>query len=276
MTENYTEPKPILFNRIAIIVFSCFLSTIFGGILYSQNLWNTDNRKSITPVMLFCLGWNLLIMQIVSKHTSNFLFTFVLPNIIGGVLLAFPFWNYHFKDISSYANKKIWGPLLVVIVLYGIMVVGSIIQGSHTKTKEGENIYQVGQDDIEMNEAIQQSRNTFTDFRMAFSALDTFNTEFGVKIPIHAETEVENEHMWLSDIHLRENEFYGVISNFPEFTSKVKLGDTIKIDSTLISDWMYLRNGKLKGGFSIHLLYKRMTRQEQKEFDSICTFRVEG
>ncbi len=128
MTENDAELKPVLFNRIAIITFSFFLSTLFGGILYAQNLWSTDNRRSIAPIMLFCLAWNLVIMQLVSKYTSNSLLTFILPNIVGGILLAFPFWNYHFKDVTSYVNKKVWGPLLIVLILYGIIIVGNILK----------------------------------------------------------------------------------------------------------------------------------------------------
>jgi uncharacterized protein YegJ (DUF2314 family) len=54
----------------------------------------------------------------------------------------------------------------------------------------------------------------------------------------------------------------------PESTTDVKIGDKIQILNDNISDWMYVDNQKLRGGFTIRVLRKRMTESERKQFDA--------
>lgn len=77
------------------------------------------------------------------------------------------------------------------------------------------------------------------------------------------------EHIWVSNISLKDNKYYGVVDNLPESTTDVKIGDTIQIVNENISDWMYIDNQKLRGGFTIRLLRKRMTETERKQFDAV-------
>jgi uncharacterized protein YegJ (DUF2314 family) len=48
----------------------------------------------------------------------------------------------------------------------------------------------------------------------------------------------------------------------------VKVGDTVQISNDNISDWMYVDGIKLRGGYTIRLLRKRMTETERKQFDA--------
>ena len=121
MTDDSIEEKPKLYSKTTIVVFSFFLSTFFGGILYSQNLSETEKKKQITPVLIFCIIWNVLFFKVAHRFTSNFILTFLLPNIIGGLILSNAFWNSHFKNLS-FRTRTIWGPLAVVIVLYGLLI----------------------------------------------------------------------------------------------------------------------------------------------------------
>lgn len=75
------------------------------------------------------------------------------------------------------------------------------------------------------------------------------------------------EHIWIDEVTFIENNYFGVVDNLPESTTEVHLGDTIQIDKSRISDWMYLEKGKLYGGYTVRVLRKRMTPAEQKQFD---------
>ena len=101
------------------------------------------------------------------------------------------------------------------------------------------------------NEALKSGNPNFEYF-----ALKTrFNTSSG------------GEHIWVSNITFKENKYFGVVDNLPESTTDVKLGDTIRINDNNISDWLYIDNQKLRGGYTVKVLRNRMTEQERKQFD---------
>jgi uncharacterized protein YegJ (DUF2314 family) len=59
----------------------------------------------------------------------------------------------------------------------------------------------------------------------------------------------------------------GKIDNLPAEVTSVKLGQTIEIDPSKISDWFYVDNGKLIGGYTIRVIRNRMSPKEKKQFD---------
>ena len=75
---------------------------------------------------------------------------------------------------------------------------------------------------------------------------------------------------------MKDDKFYGVVANLPESTTEVSLGDTIQIANENISDWMYVENQKLHGGYTIRLLRSRMTESERKQFDEESGWIIEN
>ena len=126
MTEDlidYEEQEEIvLYNRTTIFVFSIFLSTIFGGILYYQNLTSIGKKKFVLPLLLFCIVWNYVTIKLIRQITDNLWIEIIVPNMIGGLILSIPFWNYHFKEIISFKSRKVWTPLAIVVLLYGLLI----------------------------------------------------------------------------------------------------------------------------------------------------------
>ena len=121
MTDYQIEDKPKLYCKATIVISSIFLSTFFGGILYSQNLSETENKKQITPILIFCILYNIVFFKVAHRFTSNFVLSFILPNITGGLLLSNAFWNYHFGNLS-YRSRSIWTPLAFVLISYGLLI----------------------------------------------------------------------------------------------------------------------------------------------------------
>jgi uncharacterized protein YegJ (DUF2314 family) len=132
--------------------------------------------------------------------------------------------------------------------------------------RQGEpDIYNTDGDDKEMNEAIKKSRATFKDFAEAFDNKKRTQSYFSVKLAFP--TEYGAEHIWLSQITKTDGRFYGQIDNLPEDVTSVELGQTIEIDPAKISDWFYVDNGNLVGGFTLRVIRDRMTPAERKQFD---------
>jgi len=119
MTEDAYDERPKLYNQATIVIFSILLSTFFGGIIYSQNLSAIDNRKPIAPVLVFCVIWNTVLFKLAHRYTDNFVLTFILPNIMGGLILSIFFWKHHFGDLD-FKVRNVWIPLAILLLIYGL------------------------------------------------------------------------------------------------------------------------------------------------------------
>ena len=131
--------------------------------------------------------------------------------------------------------------------------------------RDGEpEVVNIQDDDKEMNEAIKKANASLGEFKNALNSKKTNFQYFALKTRF--DTPTGGEHIWVSNIKLKKDNFWGVVDNLPESTTDVKLGDTIQINNN-ISDWMYVDNGKLKGGFTIRVLRNKMTPADRKQFD---------
>jgi hypothetical protein len=57
----------------------------------------------------------------------NALLRLFAGNIVAALIVAGPYWNYHFKNISLYDQRSIWGPLLAIVLIYGFFITMNII-----------------------------------------------------------------------------------------------------------------------------------------------------
>ena len=118
-----TNNNPKFYNRLSIFIFSIFLSSFFGSILLAQNLNEVNRKNKIFQVILIAIGVNIILFKSLKLLIPNqtWITFYLLPNIIGGLIMAFPIWNYYLSDIKEYKNKNVWGPLIVLIILYGLI-----------------------------------------------------------------------------------------------------------------------------------------------------------
>jgi len=134
-------------------------------------------------------------------------------------------------------------------------------------------IYSVSNDDVEMNHAVLTAYQTLDTFKMALLSKNKSYKYFALKSRFI--TSNGNEHIWLKNIILKDKKYVGIVANLPESISNVKIGDTISILKNNISDWMYIDKNKLRGGYTIRILRKRMTESEKKLFDAKSGFIIE-
>ncbi len=77
------------------------------------------------------------------------------------------------------------------------------------------------------------------------------------------------EHMWLSKLKLIDGEFEGRLDNEPDWVKTMHMGDRVKVKFENVSDWLIVENKKLYGGFTIRVLFKRMSKSDQVEFEHV-------
>lgn len=147
------------------------------------------------------------------------------------------------------------------------LIIFCFISCKNSDKVERENqpdIYDVKSTDNEMNAAIEKANQTLTDFNAAL-----LNPEIEVKsLKVKFQNETDAEHIWLSNIEFKDGKYSGVLDNEPEYITEYKIGDKVNVDSKNISDWMYIDNGKLYGGYTIKVLRNRMSEDEKKQFDA--------
>ena len=131
--------------------------------------------------------------------------------------------------------------------------------------KSSDPIVSIDWNDKEMNDSISKARESLGQFIVALADTSSKFSRFSIKQSF--EIFDGDEHIWLSHVKLVNNQLVGVIDNIPGSINNIELGDTIVIDKTRVSDWIYIVDSTLVGGFTTKLLRKRMTVKERKKFD---------
>jgi uncharacterized protein YegJ (DUF2314 family) len=113
----------------------------------------------------------------------------------------------------------------------------------------------------------RRARETLPDFISALEKPGPGEEGFRVKYPMPAggESGVVEEHIWLGDIVFRNGEYHGTVVSRPYYIAPLSAGDRIKFSIEKISDWMYLRDGRIVGGESIKYLIERIGETERDE-----------
>jgi len=119
--NNSEIERPNFFSKPAIWGFSVLLSPFFGAILFAQNLNEIGKKNEIFKVILFSIAWNIA-MRLCTRMFNDFLYTFLIANALGGLILIFPIWNYYFKEIIDYKRRNIYGPAIVVTVIIAFLI----------------------------------------------------------------------------------------------------------------------------------------------------------
>ena len=119
-----------------------------------------------------------------------------------------------------------------------------------------------GYDEEEMAKAIER----------AISEVDTFiadlktgqSMSYGVKVPIEDDGAVE--HFWLTGVTYDNNKFTGTIDNEPGIVSNVTIGQQYSVAKDEISDWMFLRDGKMYGNYTMRPLLATLPEEEANRY----------
>ncbi|KAA9325337.1 DUF2314 domain-containing protein [Hymenobacter busanensis] len=145
--------------------------------------------------------------------------------------------------------------------------------GNQSGYGKNSDMYDVSVDDPGMVTAMQHSRNAVDEFVSALVSKDTTLAYFSIKAAFTGGS--MKEHIWIKALSVKGDTIYGEIDNEPEHTKEVMLGQRIAVLKDSVSDWMYTRNGKLVGGFTIREYRKRLTQDARIEFDQSTHMKFE-
>jgi uncharacterized protein YegJ (DUF2314 family) len=152
---------------------------------------------------------------------------------------------------------------LTVALICTFVAACSLTSCSRHNSKDDKTI-SVSGDDAEMNAAIAKARASLPDFWQVYEKREQGESDFSLKVKITDNGKIE--HFWVVDIERKDGKITGTINNDPDIVHNVKLGDKITVNEPDISDWLYLRNGKMVGNYTLRVLFKQMSKEEVEKF----------
>ena len=134
--------------------------------------------------------------------------------------------------------------------------------GNGVSSESSDPVYQVSEDDAEMEAAKRQAIASLPDFyrRLADPAAD--ETEFLVKFDILPGE--DNEYVWAGELDRSSTPMTGRLMNQPEATDH-RLGQRVPIPEADIIDWSYRKGRVTQGGLTSRALLRHMTPEDAAE-----------
>ena len=118
--ENKNLPK--IYSSKAILGFSIFLSTLFGGVLLYQNLKDLGKKKEANIILAFSVVFTILsIIAVNVPETPKSSFAY-LCGLIGGCILSYFFVPKYIPNEESHPKKQIWKPLIIATIITVVYV----------------------------------------------------------------------------------------------------------------------------------------------------------
>ena len=146
------------------------------------------------------------------------------------------------------------------ILLFLIPLVLTVIY-THPANAYSDEVIEVKSSDAEMNKAISTAKKSLPHFWDIYNNHKYGETNFALKVRIQ-DSKGNGEHLWTNSIRKENGKIFGIINNTPELVNTVHLGQEIEIKEKDISDWIYIKNEKVYGGFTIRVMEKRMAKDE--------------
>ena len=147
---------------------------------------------------------------------------------------------------------------VVILTLLVLAAPAAVLAQDSTSIK-------VPNEDQEMNEARDKARGLLEHFWEKFTNPGPDDTGFAIKVALpHGRNNTES--IWTKDIERKDGKISAVINNLPHDVKTVRLGERIEVADAQISDWMYMRAGKIVGNFTMRPLLKRMPPQDAARY----------
>ena len=149
---------------------------------------------------------------------------------------------------------------------FGLVVLGIVLLSLTACSKRDKTI-SVEDDNAEMNAAIAKARETLPQFWQVFAKPERGESDFALKVKITDSN--GTEHFWANEIKREDGKITATINNDPNIVKTVKLGSRIELPEGDISDWMYMRDGKMVGNHTLKPLLKHMSDDDVDKLKSL-------
>ena len=134
-------------------------------------------------------------------------------------------------------------------------------------------VVRIAVDDPLTARGIVEARRTAGEFLRAYRARGSTQRDFRFKM-LAAEKGLVEQY-WVTLESATDDAFTGIVANHPGDITGVKFGERVTVPAGEISDWMFVENGVLKGGYSVRLMRDRLQPEERPAFEREMGFRID-
>lgn len=147
---------------------------------------------------------------------------------------------------------------ITAVSVSGILAIGPVHEVS---AEDRSPIVDVRTGDPEMNAAIAHARATLSTFWTSYDSPKPL--ESGHALKVRFSTRKGGEHIWIAEVkRLPGGAYSGVFANEPRDLPGKRAGDEVRFAEADISDWMFMRNGKIVGGETIKPTLKSLPKAD--------------
>jgi uncharacterized protein YegJ (DUF2314 family) len=149
----------------------------------------------------------------------------------------------------------------ILLLVVGLMLASCADDRTAESPATNDPIVYAGPQDTAMNRAIDKARGTLGEFEAVLASHDTSKYNFAVKVALPHDG--GTEHIWLAQPELEADSVVGTVESMPVYVKTVQAGQRVRIDRDVISDWMYMENGKLRGGYTMRVGLEQLPDKER-------------
>ena len=139
------------------------------------------------------------------------------------------------------------------------------VLGSPTGTVSAQDrapVIDLSSANAEMNAAIAKGRATLPAFWVSWETPKPAETGHSLKVRF-ANPKNNGEHIWMADVkRTADGGYSGRFANAPRDLPGRKAGEVALFREADITDWMFMRNGKIVGGETIRPLLKSLPKAD--------------
>jgi uncharacterized protein YegJ (DUF2314 family) len=149
----------------------------------------------------------------------------------------------------------------------------NVVRQASTQAGSPPPYFQVLRDNTAMRNAVIEARKTLGEFIKALKHPSPGQQEFEVKKVFTQGNQIE--HIWISDVQIAgPHLLQGRVDNESRKIKGIELGQVVTVDPKEISDWLYVDNGNLIGGYTLRVHYNQLSPAERAEFDREANFKL--
>jgi uncharacterized protein YegJ (DUF2314 family) len=123
----------------------------------------------------------------------------------------------------------------------------------------------VSRENQAVNDAIAKAKQTLPVFFARLAKPEPGDSGFMIKIRFETSKPPSGEHVWARDIVRDGDKVSATIDTDPRDIPNVKRGQRVTVPVSQITDWLYVRNNRYHGAYTVRALLPYMDPKEAEE-----------